>query len=174
MPGRRLQVVSVGNPPAGSLREIAEPLLSVLGVTASGGKAQLPTPAYAFNKERNQYHCNAILKRLVQVLEPGQDFALGITDVDLFMPDAPFVFGDADRDARVGIVSVARLGGGLPGGLKRRLQAETLHQVAHLLGLSFCEDGRCILYVAQSPAEVDRKNLALCNLCRNEYAKLKR
>ncbi len=170
----RLQVVSVGNPPAGSLREISEPLLQILSVAATSSKAQLPTPTYAFNKERNQYHCNAILKRVAQVLEPTQDFALGVTDADLFMPDAPFVFGDADRQQKVAIVSVARLGGAQAGGLKRRLQIESLHQVAHLLGLSICEDPRCILFVPQSPAEVDRKNLTLCNLCRNEYAKLKR
>ena len=73
------------------------------------GRTPLSTPTYAFNKDRSQYHCNAIMRRLVTLMEPGHAMVLGVTDVDLFVPDAPFVIGDADREARIALISIARL-----------------------------------------------------------------
>jgi archaemetzincin len=131
-------------------------------------------PDYAFNKDRGQYHCNAIMRRLVTLMEPGQ-MVMGLTDVDLFVPDSPFVFGEADRESRSAVVSLARLRQGAEGEmLRRRLQGEVVHQAGHLLGLSYCEDPRCVMFFAQTPQDCDRKQLSLCNLCRNELAKLNR
>src|SRR5512132_1723935 len=109
MQPKNLQLVGVGAPPPGLLKELEEPLLTQLGVTATLGKKALPTPAYAFNKDRQQYHCNAIMRRLAAALEPGQQFVLGVSEVDLFVPDAPFVFGEADRESKVAVISVFRL-----------------------------------------------------------------
>jgi len=174
MSTRRLQVVAVGTP-AFDPRSLGEPMLAVLGVTAAQGKVHLARPSYAFNKDRNQYHSNAVLRRMGALREPGFNFLLGVTDVDLFVPDAPFVFGEADREARVALVSTFRLQpSSTDPKLARRLQVEAAHQTAHLLGLSFCEEPKCLLFVAQSPADVDRKNLGLCVQCRNELARLNR
>jgi len=174
MASKVLQLVSVGSPPPALLRDLTEPLLTQLGITAVLSKTQLPAPTYAFNKDRNQYHCNAIMRRLSALIEPGQQFALGLTDVDLFVPDLPFVFGEADRESRAGLVSIFRFRQGPegPNALKRRAQVETVHQAGHLMGLSYCEDARCVMFLAATPQDVDRKNASLCNLCRNELAKL--
>ncbi len=175
MSTRLLQVVAVGNPPASLLKDLEEPLRVQLGVQAVAGRTQLQTPTYAFNKDRSQYHSNAIMRRLVPLLEPGQHSALGVLDVDLFVPDSPFVFGEADREAHIALVSVFRLRQGADAEvLKRRLQVEGTHQVGHLLGLSYCEDPRCVMFLAQAPQDVDRKGPALCNVCRNELVKLNR
>jgi archaemetzincin len=115
------------------------------------------------------------MRRLVGVLEPGQHMVLGVTDVDLFVPDSPFVFGEADRESRSAVMSLFRLRQGVEGEqLRRRLVVEAVHQTGHLLGLSYCEDPRCVMYLAQSPLDCDRKQLTLCNLCRNELAKINR
>jgi archaemetzincin len=107
-------------------------------------------------------------------MEPGQ-MVMGLTDVDLFVPDSAFVFGEADRESRSAVVSLARLRQGAEGDmLRRRLQGEVVHQAGHLLGLSYCEDPRCVMFFAQTPQDCDRKQLSLCNLCRNELAKLNR
>jgi archaemetzincin len=170
-----LQLQSMGGPAPTQLMPFVEPLAQHLVVTATVSKTNLPNPTYAFNKDRKQYHVNAILRRLKGTLPPGASFLLAMTDVDLFAPDTPFVFGDADRDARVALVSMVRLSeGATPDGVKRRLTVEVLHQAGHLVGLSYCEDARCIMYSASSLAECDRKNLGFCNLCRNELAKLAR
>jgi archaemetzincin len=170
-----LQLVPVGNPPPGLMKALEEPLLAQRGVTAIQSKTQLTGPTYAFNKDRNQYHSNAIMRRLVPLIEPMQKFVMGVVDVDLFVPDSAFVFGEADREARVALLSIFRLRQGVDDkALLRRTQVEAVHQAGHLVGLSYCEDPRCVMFLASTPAEVDRKGVALCNLCRNEHTKLSR
>ena len=174
MSARVLQMVAIGGPPLALLRELEEPVRAQLSIQATASKTQLPTPVYAFNKDRNQYHSNAIMRRLVALL-PGQQWVMGVLDVDLFVPDSPFVFGEADRESRIALVSVFRLRQGAdPEVLRRRLQVETVHQAGHLVGLSYCEDPRCVMFLATSLSDVDRKGLALCNLCRNELQKIAR
>jgi archaemetzincin len=175
MPQKLLLLVSVGSPSPTLLKELEEPLATYMGVTAVVSKAALPRPDYAFNKDRAQYHCNAILRRLVTLLEPAQSMVMGVTDVDLFVPDSAFVFGEADRESHSAVVSIARLRVGVDAHqLRRRVQVEGVHQVGHLLGLSYCEDPRCAMFFAQTPVDNDRKQLGLCNPCRNELAKLNR
>lgn len=174
MAAKSLQLVAVGTIPPGLLRELEEPLLTQLQITATGSRTVLQTPTYAFNKDRNQYHSNAIMRRLAPMLE-GHTFVIGVTAVDLFVPDSPFVFGEADREAKVAVVSIARLRTNPEGdALRRRAQVETVHQAGHLLGLSYCDDPRCVMFFATSVQDCDRKGLALCNVCRNELQKLNR
>jgi archaemetzincin len=169
-----MQVVSVGTAPLLALKAFGDALAAQLAVATVLSKAQLPSPSYAFNKDRNQYHCTPILRRL-QLLIDDPTFVLGIADVDLFIPDSPFVFGESDREARAAVISVFRLGQNAPPeALERRLSGEALHQTGHLLGLSNCEDLRCAMYLATSVAECDRRTTALCNVCRSELAKLSR
>ena len=169
-----MQVVSVGTAPLLALMAFGDALAAQLAVATVLSKAQLPSPSYAFNKDRNQYHCTPILRRL-QLLIDDPTFVLGIADVDLFIPDSPFVFGESDREARAAVISVFRLGQNAPPeALERRLSGEALHQTGHLLGLSNCEDLRCAMYLATSVAECDRRTTALCNVCRSELAKLSR
>jgi archaemetzincin len=173
MSGRVLQLVAVGSTPLSLLKELEEPLRTHLQITSVPAKTQLQTPAYAFNKDRQQYHSNAIMRRLAALLQP-QQWVMGVLDVDLFVPDSPFVFGEADREARIGLVSMFRLRQGADLDLlKRRLQVESVHQAGHLAGLSYCEDSRCVMFLGTSVADVDRKGLSLCNLCRNEFQKLR-
>ncbi|QRN96872.1 non-proteolytic archaemetzincin-like protein [Archangium violaceum] len=174
-PQKVLLLVSVGHPPPVLLREVEEPISLQLGLATVVSKTALPTPTYAFNKDRGQYHCNAIMRRLVTLLEPGHSMVLGVTDVDLFVPDSPFVLGEADRESKSAVLSLARLRQGADGELlRRRLQVEAVHQAGHLLGLSYCEDPRCVMFFAQSQQDCDRKQQSLCNNCRNELNKLNR
>jgi archaemetzincin len=175
MPGKVLQLVTVGGTPPNLIRQLEEPLLTQFEICAVQGKVGLQAPSYAFNKSRNQYHSNAIIRRLVPLLEPPQNFVLGVADVDLFVPDSAFVFGEADRESKVALLSLFRLGNGDdPDTLRRRAQVEAVHQAGHLLGLSYCEDARCVMFLATVPSDCDRKGIGLCNICRNELAKLRR
>ncbi|MDY7226336.1 non-proteolytic archaemetzincin-like protein [Hyalangium rubrum] len=172
---RELLLVSVGGPAPTLLKELEEPLATHMGVHAVVSRTALQRPDYAFNKSRAQYHSNAIMRRLVTLMEPAHSMVLGVTDVDLFVPDSAFVLGEADRESRSAVVSVARLRQGVEADqLRRRVQVEAVHQAGHLLGLSYCEDPRCVMFFAQSPLDCDRKQLNPCNICRNELAKLNR
>ena len=172
MTGRDLQLICVGNLPPSFLKDLEEPITSVLGVGVFVGKTQLTKPQYAFNKDRNQFHSNAIMRRLLTVKEPGARLMLGVCDVDLFVPDAQFVYGEADRESKTAVFSVFRLKA--DGDVyRRRVHIEALHQAGHLVGLSYCEDVRCAMFFATSLSDCDRRNQALCNNCRNELNKLK-
>jgi archaemetzincin len=170
---RLLQLVAIGNAPLSLLRELDGPLTTQLGLTLGYGKPALTSPAYAFNKDRNQYHSTAILRRLSQTRRSADAApVLGITDVDLFLPDAPFVFGEADRSARTAVVSLARLALAPDGRsadaprVMRRLQVEAVHELGHLLGLSHCQDLHCAMLLSHKATDSDRKGPGLCAGCR--------
>jgi archaemetzincin len=174
MSSRVMQLVAIGSAPPSLLRDLEHPLTTQLAVTPIYSRAQLTSPSYAFNKDRNQYHSNAIMRRLVPLLESGQT-VLGLVDVDLFVPDSGFVFGEADRESRAAVLSLFRLRQGAEEVLlRRRVQVEGLHQAGHLVGLSYCEDARCAMFLATTLQDVDRKQTALCHICRNELVKLSR
>ena len=168
----RFFLVPLGHVPRPLLADIGAALRLAFGPPADVGLAQ-ERPQYAFNKDRAQYHSTAVLRRLEHL--PGRPAgvpALGVTDVDLFVPDLPFVFGEADRDAMTAMVSFARLKVGTdgrpvdPDRLRRRLQVEAIHEIGHLLGLSHCSDFRCAMFLSHTAADADRKNPALCPLCK--------
>jgi archaemetzincin len=143
--------------------------MSVLGETLEmGAKAgpSLDRPQYAFNKDRGQYHATSILRRLASLRSKGAP-VVGILDVDLFLPDAPYVIADADRDAGAAVFSIARLVHADPERVKRRAQVETVHGAGHLLGLSHCTDFRCAMFFSRDAADVDRKGPGLCASCRS-------
>ncbi len=171
MPGRFL-LVPLGPVARSLVADVGGALQAAYGPQATIGASQ-DRPQYAYNKDRNQYHSTAVLRRLDHL--PGRPTGipvLGIAEVDLFVPDAPFVLGEADRDAMAAVVSVARLKVGHDGHpvdpeqLRRRAQVESLHEIGHLLGLSHCSDFRCAMYLSHTTADTDRKGHGLCNVCR--------
>jgi archaemetzincin len=125
----------------------------------------LDRPQYAFNKDRGQYHVTSILRRLASLRQKDSP-VVGILDGDLFLPDAPYVIGDADRDAGAAVFSLARLSHGDPETVKRRVRVETVHAAGHLLGLSHCTDFRCAMFFSRDAADADRKGPGLCASCR--------
>jgi archaemetzincin len=170
---KELQLVPIGPVTAGFLKELETPVAQVLGVQAYVGKAVLAEPAFAFNKDRNQYHTTAIMRRILTLKEPGTPLIVGVADVDLFVPDSPFVYGEADRESHAAVMSLHRLKGEGEA-WKRRTFVEAVHQAGHLIGLSFCEDARCAMYLATTITDAERRQLHLCNNCRNELAKIRR
>jgi archaemetzincin len=167
----RLVVVPLGPVARDVLTEIASAAEAAYALRAElvPGRER---PAYAFNKDRNQYHSSAVLRRLAAVRRPGERVpVLGVADVDLFVPDAPFVFGEADRDALTALFSIARLVRGPAGHppeperVRHRVGVEAVHELGHLLGLSSCSDFRCAMFLSRDVADTDRKG-PLCGLCR--------
>jgi archaemetzincin len=168
----RLVILALGPVPRALLVDVGAAVTRVYGPPVELGAAQ-QRPAYAFNKDRKQYHSTAVLRRLAQLrTDASAPPVLGVTDVDLFVPDAPFVFGEADRDARSAVLSLSRLTHGPdgkpaePDRLLRRAQVEAVHELGHLLGLSHCQDMRCAMFLSHKPSDSDRKGPGLCASCR--------
>jgi archaemetzincin len=168
----RFALIALGQVPRALLGDIGTALTQIYGPPVVLAPAQ-QRPDYAFNKDRNQYHSTAVLRRLSQLrVDAAAVPILGVTDVDLFVPDAPFVFGEADRDARSAVVSFHRLAHGPDGKaaeperLKHRVQVEGVHEIGHLLGLAHCQDVHCAMFLSHKPSDCDRKGLGLCGACR--------
>ncbi len=168
-----LDLVAVGNVPIQVIRDCEEAITQVLAIPIHHNKTSLGTPTYAFNKDRSQYHCTAIMRRILTIKSKDAFSIMGITDIDVFEPESDFVFGESDRESKSAILSTFRLKSERADILKKRLQLEAVHQAGHLLGLSYCEDGRCVMSLATNLAECDRRNLHLCNNCRNELARIR-
>jgi archaemetzincin len=159
-------LVALGGVGPRLLVDAAAALRDVLGLATRAGPS-LDRPQYAFNKERGQYHAPAIVRRLASLRAgAGGSPVLGVVDVDLFLPDAPYVLGDSDRDAGAALMSVSRLAAPDPEQLRHRVQVEAVHAAGHLLGLSHCGDARCAMFLARDAADTDRKGARLCGNCR--------
>jgi len=166
----------VGSAARALVKDLTEPLLAELGFEAVVG-APIADPAYAFNKDRNQYHAAAILRRLAGSRPAELAGVIGVFDHDLFVPEGDFVFGEADRESHVGILSIARMRpefyGHAPNNdlLRARGRVELAHLAGHLAGLSNCQDPRCLMFLSANVTDTDRKNTHLCHECRNELGR---
>jgi archaemetzincin len=158
-------VVGLGGVGGRLLGGVREALRAAYALDVVAG-APLTRPQYAFNEARRQHHAASILRRLAGPGGPGERLlVVGVADVDLFLPEAAFVLGDADRAVGAAVVSTARLGSRDPLRVEARASVEAVHQAGHLLGLGHCPDLRCAMYLARVPGEVDRKGASPCGGC---------
>src|SRR5262245_32346601 len=132
----------------------------------------LPVPKYAYNPTRAQYHSAAILKRVETLRVAEWDAAIGIVDVDLFVPEVPFIFGEADRSTRSAIISLTRLrpetgtNDSKREGTFKRLMSECIHQIGMIRGLAHCPNNRCVMFFSATVQDTDKKGMAFCANCR--------
>jgi archaemetzincin len=131
-------------------------------------KPQNADLAHAYNSSRKQYLSTTLLSN-ISVLEGEK--ALGIVDVDLYVPRLNFVFGEADMISGVAIISLFRLRQehyGLPPNRElflERAVKEAVHELGHTYGLGHCPDAKCIMHFSNSLMDTDKKQAAFCPKC---------
>jgi archaemetzincin len=129
----------------------------------------VPLPASAWSSERKQYLSTAILDSLARGKQPGWERLLGIADVDLYVPQLNFVFGEGDSRRGVAVFSLARLRGS-DELFQRRAATEAIHELGHTYGLSHCDDPHCVMWFSNTLSETDRKGIRLCSRHARELA----
>ncbi len=128
-------------------------------------------PSQAFNQVRQQYNSMDVLLGLSRLQSRAGDKVLGLTSVDLFIPILTFVFGQAQLNNRLAVMSTHRLQQrfyGLPDDddlFLRRCEKEAVHELGHTFGLVHCTVFDCVMHFSNSVDEVDVKSSAFCPDC---------
>ncbi|RLA84046.1 MAG: hypothetical protein DRG40_06230 [Deltaproteobacteria bacterium] len=153
------------------LQEVVKEIRVEFGIPVKVHNCDIdPEPFY--DTSRKQYHSTGLLKRILELLPSDAVKAVGLVPFDLFIPILTFVFGEAQLDGRVAIVSTARLRQeyyGLPSNprlLHRRLIKEIKHELGHTFGLVHCSLRECVMSVANSVSDVDSKGITFCEGCK--------
>ncbi len=127
-------------------------------------------PETAYDTSRGQYNSRLLLAQLFRD-HPDPRKVLGVTDSDLFIPVLTFVFGEAQLNGRIALVSSHRLAPeryGLPPDsalLQARLEKEAIHELGHTFGLVHCSDGSCVMASSPEVTGIDLKNSGFCFSC---------
>jgi archaemetzincin len=125
----------------------------------------------AFDPARGQYSSPLMLQMALSRCPRGSTRILLVTERDLFIPMLTFVFGQAQLGGTAAVLSVARLRQefyDLPPDrelFRARAWKETVHEIGHTLGLTHCSDPQCVMSLACSIAQIDRKRQGLCRSC---------
>jgi len=129
---------------------------------------------FAYNPERKQYYSSAILEKLRNAGAEVGERVLGLVDIDLYVPDLNFVFGEADVVENTAVISTKRLRQeyyGLPKDeelLLDRTLKESVHELGHTYGLGHCLDKNCVMYFSNSLQDTDFKSSSFCESCKRK------
>jgi archaemetzincin len=138
----------------------------------------VPLRSSAYDRMRRQHLSTPMLRELARVKPRHVERLLGVADVDLYVPELNFVFGEADADRGVALFSLARLR--TIGADERartiflkRAATEAVHELGHTYGLDHCANSRCVMWFSNTLAETDRKGTAMCADHAEQLARLR-
>lgn len=167
---KTVAVVTVGAVAAEVLAEIELCLGRHFGLE-SQRLAPLGEPEFAWEPARQQYSVIAIMRELLRFCPPQAVRLLALTEKDLFIPMLSFVFGQAQLNGTLAIVSLARLRQEFyqlpanPSLLLARACKETVHEMGHTFGLTHCLERKCPMSLSTTIQQVDGKGENFCANC---------
>ncbi len=129
---------------------------------------ELAVPEGSYVRSRGQYEAYSFLESLGHLVN-SNTHALGLVDLDLFVPDLNFIFGTAQLGGNA-IVALPRLRQsfyGLPHDdtiFIQRAVKEVFHELGHVLGLRHCAN-YCVMRFSNSLADTDGKPDSICQDC---------
>ena len=89
-----LELLPIGNLDTELLVDLVPALSTSLHVPCEVVSGRMD-PAFAFHRERHQYHSSEILLAMQDIVTPNTWRVLGIAAADLYIPILTFVFGEA-------------------------------------------------------------------------------
>jgi archaemetzincin len=97
-----------------------------------------------------------------------------VPDIDLYVPELNFVFGEADVSSGITVISLTRLRPEFYGLrpdrnlLHERAIKEAIHEIGHTYGLGHCRNIKYIMHFSNSLKYTDIKGPGFCNICRSK------
>jgi len=169
----RITILSVGEVDFEILRSLQNGLRDVFPETEFAvAEKIMPLPRQSYSATRQQYHSTHILARISESAQKAADeYVLGVTDVDLYVPNYNFVFGEAGCPGDVALISLFRLKPQFydappnVGLLQERALKEAVHEIGHALGLKHCSNPSCVMHFSLSIKDTDRKSAKFCDDC---------
>ena len=131
------------------------------------------TPGYAYDTTRGQYSSELILRNIIKRYPSEALRLLAVTDVDLFIPMLTFVYGQAQLNGKVSVVSTARMHQEFYTLTRKRpltlsrVYKESVHELGHTFGLTHCSVPSCPMSIATGIEQLDAKGDALCSGCKH-------
>ncbi len=169
-------IVPIGPVDAGTLAAVGQTLGAVFRFPVKTGRV-LAIPPEAYSDKRRQYHASRIVDMLKPLRSPDVCRVLAVIDQDLYVPGLNFVFGGADMETGVAVISLTRLRNemyGYPPDNRlffERTVKEAIHELGHTFGMGHCPDSRCIMYFSNSLEDTDRKGPSFCPDCGGQLAR---
>lgn len=126
-----------------------------------------------FDASRRQYDGNKLLKLIEAMILSKNTKAIGLFQVDLFIPILTYIFGQALFRGNSGVVSTFRLRNeyyGLPQDdkiLLERFRKVIIHELGHTFGLMHCHFPSCVMRSSTYVEDIDQKKYYFCTKCRN-------
>ena len=175
-----IYLLPLGHADRAAIAAVGTRLGDVLGTLVSTREVVIDLSRF-FDERRLQYNSTSIITHLNErfaalssasvegTLEPR---LLAVIGEDLFIPILTFVFGEAQLNGRVAVVSYHRLANeryGLPpnpGLFHDRLFKEALHELGHVFGLVHCVSQECVMHISTYVEDIDIKPAAFCDDCR--------
>jgi archaemetzincin len=170
-----IEILPLGEIPKRLLIDLVRGLSAVYGLSAKDFSlsTQMDLPAHTLDARRGQYRSDVILDS-IRIRGNARDKILAVTDVDLFVPQLNFVFGQAQFSGAIALISIRRLDPTFYGSrpsyetLLERTVKEAVHELGHTFGLSHCPNPACVMSFSNSILDVDKKSKDFCDKCRKK------
>ncbi len=170
----RMTIVPFMSVADGLPQAIARRLKNVLPwVFVVASPHQDPTPAGSVNALQVQQMFDLLDRR-----HEHNELIIGVTGFDLAASGFDYVFGYAAPEQHIAIISLHRLMHGTNGlaaeqqVLVERATKEILHEAGHLMGLSHCDQGACVMRYSQTLHDTDIKPCRYCARCLKELSRM--